>query len=532
MTTVNGDLVILSTGTSAQEFRLTGNTNFTLSLAGSLIISGGVLDLANGTGAPTINIGGDFSQSGGTFKSSGSVSTVAFTGANKTFTQSAGTFTTSNIDFTVATGASLTLANDLPVATSRSLTVNGTLNTGTNAVTGAGAFTLASGATLGIGSAGGINSGTSQGNIRVSGTRTFNNGANYIFNGASDQVLGNGFSTTMNNLTIANAGITTNDRANLTVNGNLVVNAGSTFDLSTYSVTSVGGTVTNNGTLKQTKTVAASGTTSFLTIPTAKYYGVDITAGTTALGSTTVAVSGNQVCSQASGYPVKRCFEITPASQQSANIKFYFTNAQMQTDQTLSSLNVWHYNGSTWDSITKGTTGGTSSCGNGAIDCFVEGTGITSYSPFALKNTSPQAVTLADFSAAQSGDAVLLTWETNSELENRGFNLYRGTDPAAPDRQLNDALIPSQSQGNPGGFIYTWEDRADLTPGTTYYYWVEDVDIYGAATRHGPVSVDYGAPTAVRLVDAGAVTALPWAMPLAAVGLLALAALAAVGRRR
>ena len=117
--------------------------------------------------------------------------------------------------------------------------------------------------------------------------------------------------------------------------------------------------------------------------------------------------------------------------------------------------------------------------------------------PFALKINIPQAVTLADFSAVQQGDSVLLTWETNSELDNRGFNLYRGTSAAGPDRQLNETLIPSQSQGNPGGFVYTWEDRADLVPGTTYFYWVEDVDIYGVATMHGPVSVDYTVPTAV-----------------------------------
>ena len=125
----------------------------------------------------------------------------------------------------------------------------------------------------------------------------------------------------------------------------------------------------------------------------------------------------------------------------------------------------------------------------------------------------------------------MTTWETVSELENRGFNLYRGTSDAGPDRQLNETLIPSQSQGNPGGFIYTWEDRADLVSGTTYFYWVEDVDIYGTATRHGPVSVDYGAPTAVRVLDVGAGASLPLALPLIGAGLLALAGLAARRRR-
>ncbi len=142
------------------------------------------------------------------------------------------------------------------------------------------------------------------------------------------------------------------------------------------------------------------------------------------------------------------------------------------------------------------------------------------------------AATLADFSAVQQGDFILLTWETNSELGNRGFNLYRGVDPAGPDRQLNATLIPSQSPGSPSGFIYTWEDRADLTPGTTYTYWVEDVDISGAATMHGPVSATYQVPTAVTLAalrtDRGA-GSLPWAAAMAAVACAA--ALLAVRKR-
>ncbi len=148
---------------------------------------------------------------------------------------------------------------------------------------------------------------------------------------------------------------------------------------------------------------------------------------------------------------------------------------------------------------------------------------------------SPLAVTLESFSAVQLGDAVLVTWETNSELNNRGFNLYRGTSSAGHDRQLNTTLIPSQSPGNPTGFVYTWEDRADLVPGATYYYWLEDLDNQGVTTMHGPVSTTYVIPTAVTAGGLSAVAAAGSSLPLAGALLALLMPLAgalAVRRRR
>jgi hypothetical protein len=124
---------------------------------------------------------------------------------------------------------------------------------------------------------------------------------------------------------------------------------------------------------------------------------------------------------------------------------------------------------------------------------------------------------------------------TASELHNRGFNLYRGVSPDGWDRQLNTALIPSQSQGSPSGFVYTWLDDVDLVPGTSYYYWLQDVDTSGAMTMHGPVSVDYTGPTAVTLGGMEATPAAGPAVPLAGALLALLAPLAgalAVRRRR
>jgi hypothetical protein len=162
-------------------------------------------------------------------------------------------------------------------------------------------------------------------------------------------------------------------------------------------------------------------------------------------------------------------------------------------------------------------------------------TGGSALSDFTAFKSGVLAVTLADFHAVQQGDAILVTWETASELDNRGFNLYRGTSPAGWDRQLNTALIPSQSQGSPSGFVYTWLDDVDLVPGTSYYYWLQDVDTSGAMTMHGPVSVDFTGPTAVTLNGVQASPAAGSALPVAGALLALLAPLAgalAVRRRR
>lgn len=134
---------------------------------------------------------------------------------------------------------------------------------------------------------------------------------------------------------------------------------------------------------------------------------------------------------------------------------------------------------------------------------------------FTVTNT-PLAVTLASFDAVQQGDAVQVSWETASELNNAGFNLYRAL-AADGDRTLI-AAVPSSAPGSGAGAAYSMRD-ADVAAGQTYWYWLEAVDVSAAASLHGPVSVAMQAPTAVALAGfsagtQGAVTA--WAGPLLA----------------
>jgi len=105
---------------------------------------------------------------------------------------------------------------------------------------------------------------------------------------------------------------------------------------------------------------------------------------------------------------------------------------------------------------------------------------------FGFSDT-PTAVELLSFSAAPQGDAILLTWETAAELDNVGFNLYRSETTDGPYMLLNSALIPPQFPGEVIGGVYDWLDT-DVQPGVIYYYKLEDIDVKGVSTFHGPVT--------------------------------------------
>jgi len=102
------------------------------------------------------------------------------------------------------------------------------------------------------------------------------------------------------------------------------------------------------------------------------------------------------------------------------------------------------------------------------------------------------AIKLISFTAeASAKTSVVLTWETGSEIDNAGFNLYRASSASGPWTRVNPELIPAN--GDPvAGTDYSYVD----TPGEgTFYYELEDVDTHGVSTRHGPVRIHLG-PTA------------------------------------
>lgn len=211
--TIFGNFSLISTGTGSLQF-VTTVTDRSFSVSKDFNISGGTLELSAQNGTGTIAVAGNFTMSGGLItETAGGNGAIVFNGTtNQNFFKSGGAFA-NDIDFTVNNGA--------------------ILNMGTSIIDGSsGTFTLSNGGTLITGSTLGItNSPTLAGSIQNTGTRNFNTGANYEYNGTLAQVTGVGLPVVVNNLKINNpAGVslsqsvTINDHASFT-SGAFILNA-------------------------------------------------------------------------------------------------------------------------------------------------------------------------------------------------------------------------------------------------------------------------------------------------------------------
>ena len=218
LATVSGNFDVTTTNSSF-IFGLTTSAAATLAIGGNLTISStGLLDMTGGTGNSTINLQGNLTINNNDGVLNGGPSGIATLNFNGPSVQtfSTGNVLSTNVRFTVKTGS--------------------TLNLGTSAVTGTGIFTLESGATMKVGSPDGLVTGTTLGNVRVSGTHSYAASGNIVYNGSVAQNLGNewgtggALNTVSVNLEIANSsvsGVTNNIIGSTNVVGSLTLTTGS-----------------------------------------------------------------------------------------------------------------------------------------------------------------------------------------------------------------------------------------------------------------------------------------------------------------
>lgn len=105
---------------------------------------------------------------------------------------------------------------------------------------------------------------------------------------------------------------------------------------------------------------------------------------------------------------------------------------------------------------------------------------------------SPTAVQLASFRALpRPQGGVILEWKTREEIRNLGFHVYR--EDAGGRHKLNPSIIAGGALLIRGGRpqhsakTYQWLDPEGSPEAT---YWLEDVDLNGTRTSHGPARAD------------------------------------------
>lgn len=75
-----------------------------------------------------------------------------------------------------------------------------------------------------------------------------------------------------------------------------------------------------------------------------------------------------------------------------------------------------------------------------------------------------------------------IEWETETEIDTAGFNIYRSETEDGEYVRINEQIIPSQSDAVAGA-AYLYVD-SDVEPGKTYYYRLEDIEFDNTTRQH------------------------------------------------
>ncbi len=397
-------------------------------------------------------------------------------------------------------------------ATLTTITINGNLTITSTGTTGSLSLASTNSPTVTIGGnliiAGGI--------LNVSGSTgnpTVNVAGNVILNGGMFRPSASTGATTLN---VAgdwtyNTGATftpANSTVNFTKNGvatvssaaaagtlafnNLTISTTTTVDVTDDFISATGG-YTQTGKLRRQAPAQTLNTTGLFTFKDGRNLN-SVTLqklGGNDLENTSITITSNQppVCGTSTLATLAlRQFDIVPTGTPpfSQTLRLYFSPANPDESNGLISpynLSIYHCNGTSWESY-SGTSGTDT---NGV---YVQAS-VNSFSTFAIGPQIPTAITLASFAAVQGSSGVTVTWQTGTEIDNAGFNLYRAASPAGSYTKINPAVIPAKGEAVSGA-SYSYFDAAATEANTVYYYKLEDIDTNGISTFHGPVDTASG----------------------------------------
>ncbi len=105
------------------------------------------------------------------------------------------------------------------------------------------------------------------------------------------------------------------------------------------------------------------------------------------------------------------------------------------------------------------------------------------------EDDDPLPITLSSFTATEIQHAALLKWQTSSELNNFGWNVYRNqTESLENAEKLTISVIPGAGTSDTS-HNYSYKDENIPTLNQVYYYWIESIDYSGNTQFYGPKEV-------------------------------------------
>lgn len=491
------------TGTGTPSFSGRTYANFELNNASAnLTVTGGsavsINDLTITAGTLNFNMTG---TPGHAIKGNVSVASGATLNFNPA---SAGTLNLNGTSAqTISNSGTLTVAanQSIVIANTSGVTVN-------SAVTLPGTTTVNSGALLATASA--I---TNSGTMNVNGTFRINQGGSALGNafvyGASSTLSYNGTSSQTStsiefpassgppNLTINNAGGVTL-HASRTITGVLALTNGDLNTTNSFTLfMGTGATSTGTGDVKGSVNRSDIGAT------TRSFGNPDVriteTAGT--VSDITVKLVKGLTPNDFSN-AVKRIYTITAnnGTLTTATVRLRYIDSELNSN-TEATLDLWRKDATLGWQDKSQTARNDDMSGE---QNWVELAGVIQFSDWVISGPSaPTDVAMMNFKATRYDKQVLLEWQTGYEVSNIGFNIYRekngSLERVTPEPVAGSALIAGPRVELKAGLAYSWtdEDIADCGSGNAdcqnLRYWIEDIDLSGRTTTHGPFGVSEGA---------------------------------------
>jgi hypothetical protein len=336
----------------------------------------------------------------------------------------------------VVNGPATNVSLSSPLNISQNFTINNgaTFVGGTFPVWGNGSFTLNNGGTLSIGSSLGLSlSPDSSGNLCLKGTRKYNSGANYIYNGTSAQITGNGLPASLNCLSINNnMGVSLTNTLQLVdtlklLSGNLFLGtknlivgdtaivSGSSVD--SYVVTDNVGVMIYNNLIRNTDMKIPIGTPDSYNPVVLNYTGtVDTFKASVKSLFDHPPVINNRV--------VNRQWNISENNSGGsvASLKFCWVTANQASGFNASStVIVGRYDGTSWYEVPAIVSGS----GTVSDPYTASVSGITQFFPFGVGNDGALPVELIAFYGEPNNTDIALHWNTATEVNSNCFDIER-----------------------------------------------------------------------------------------------------------